>query len=241
MKERVAVITGGAGGIGRSLASTFLSAGYSVCILDSDSDRLQNMKEEAGANPSVLFLSADISSENDILDAKKSILEAYGRTDCIINNAAVSHNKPLLDLERKEWDEVLAVNLTGPFLMAKHFAAELKKVKGSIVNIASTRASMSESGTEAYSASKGGLVSLTHALSASLAPDIRVNAVSPGWIHITDEPLSEEDHRQHPAGRVGMPEDVSELALFLASGKSGFITGQNFTVDGGMTKKMMYL
>jgi NAD(P)-dependent dehydrogenase (short-subunit alcohol dehydrogenase family) len=144
---------------------------------------------------------------------------------------------------------VLAVNLTGPLLCAKHAASYLRKARGSIVNIASTRAFMSEPDTEAYSASKGGIAALTHSLAMSLGPEVRVNCISPGWIDTgswkktsrrRQETLSEADHGQHPAGRVGRPEDIASLAAFLASPQASFITGANFMVDGGMTRKMIY-
>jgi NAD(P)-dependent dehydrogenase (short-subunit alcohol dehydrogenase family) len=152
--------------------------------------------------------------------------------------------KPLAELSLAEWNRVLAVNLTGTFLLARACAPHLARRRGAIVNIASTRALMSEADTESYSASKGGLVALTHALAISLGPEVRVNAISPGWIDVREkrvnDPLSAADHAWHPGGRVGLPADVAELALFLASAGSGFVTGQNFVVDGGMARKMVY-
>jgi hypothetical protein len=148
------------------------------------------------------------------------------------------------------WNRYLATNLTGCFLMAKYCVPHLRQARGAIVNIASTRAIQSEPHTEAYSSTKGGLVALTHALAVSLGPQIRVNCVSPGWIAVSEwkkrsqrkaADLRPEDHAQHPAGRVGTPGDVAALVAFLISDKAGFITGQNFVVDGGMTRKMMYV
>ena len=173
----------------------------------------------------------------------------WGRLDVLVNNAAISRNKPLGDLTLEEWNATLAVNLTGPFLCAKHAAPHLHVNGGAIINIASTRAFMSEPNTEAYSASKGGIVALTHALAASLAPRVRVNCISPGWIETAawrmrsarrKPNLRTKDHAQHWAGRVGAPADIAALALFLASDVSGFITGANFIADGGMTRKMIY-
>jgi NAD(P)-dependent dehydrogenase (short-subunit alcohol dehydrogenase family) len=137
------------------------------------------------------------------------------------------------------WNRRIAVNLTGVFLMTKHCTPHLRRAKGSIVNIGSTRALQSEPNTEAYTASKGGVVALTHALAMSLGPQVRVNCISPGWI--AKRKLRKKDHAQHPVGRAGRPEDIGEMVAFLISDAAGFITGQNFVVDGGMTRKMIYL
>jgi NAD(P)-dependent dehydrogenase (short-subunit alcohol dehydrogenase family) len=143
-----------------------------------------------------------------------------------------------LSLER--WNRRIGVNLTGAFLMAKHAVPHLRRARGAMVNIASTRAIQSEPDTEAYSASKGGLVALTHALAMSLGPAVRVNCVSPGWI--SHQPIRRrKDHAQHPAGRVGRDPDVAELVAYLLSDAAGFVTGQNFVIDGGMTRKMIYV
>jgi NAD(P)-dependent dehydrogenase (short-subunit alcohol dehydrogenase family) len=151
--------------------------------------------------------------------------------------------KPLRQLTLAEWHRVIDVNLTAAFLLAKAAEKPLRKAKGAFVVIASTRAQMSEADTESYSASKGGLVALAHALSVSLAPDVRVNSVSPGWIATRNYgELRRKDHLQHPAGRVGKPEDVAELVAYLIDGeRSGFVTGANLTIDGGMTRKMIYV
>ena len=150
--------------------------------------------------------------------------------------------KPIGKLSLADWQRVIDVNLTAAFLFARAAEKPLRKAKGAIVTIASTRALMSEPNTEAYSATKGGLVALTHALSMSLGPDVRVNCISPGWIETGDYgKLRKKDHDQHPAGRVGKPDDIAEMAAFLLDGKrSGFVTGANFVVDGGMTRKMIY-
>ena len=140
-----------------------------------------------------------------------------------------------------EWNRRIGTNLTGVFLMTKHAAAHLRRSRGAVVNLASTRALQSEPDTEAYAASKGGVVALTHALALSLGPRVRVNCVSPGWIETKGASLSRADHAQHPVGRVGRPEDVAELVAFLLSEAAGFATGQNYVLDGGMTRKMIYI
>jgi NAD(P)-dependent dehydrogenase (short-subunit alcohol dehydrogenase family) len=157
-----------------------------------------------------------------------------------VGNAGIMVRKPVTELGLDEWRRVLDTNLTAAFLLAKHAAGHLRRARGAIVTIASTRALQSEPGTEAYSASKGGLVALTHALAVSLGPEVRVNCVSPGWIDTAGEPLSNADHEQHPAGRVGRPEDVAALVDWLLGPESGFVTGANFVLDGGMTRKMVY-
>ena len=167
-----------------------------------------------------------------------------------MNNAAIAISKPVSELTLQEWNRVIAVNLTSCFLTAKHAFQFLKANNGCIVNIASTRALMSEPDTEGYSASKGGIVALTHALAVSFAPFVRVNAISPGWIETGDQKKSraripvthsEADRMQHPVGRVGEPGDIATMIEFLLSEKATFITGQNFVIDGGITKKMIYV
>jgi NAD(P)-dependent dehydrogenase (short-subunit alcohol dehydrogenase family) len=193
---------------------------------------------------------ADVSDEAAVKTVIKETIASFRRLDTLINNAGIFISKPLSKLSLAEWNRVLGVNLTGAFLCAKYAAQHLAKSKGSIVNIASTRALMSEPDTEAYSASKGGIVALTHALALSLGPDVRVNCISPGWIDVSGwkkrrtaraARLSEMDHKQHPAGRVGRPEDIASLAAYLISPEAGFITGADFVVDGGMTRKMIYV
>ena len=157
-----------------------------------------------------------------------------------MSNAGLMIRKPIGALNLAEWNAVLATNLTATFLLVRAAEGMLRAARGSVVTIASTRAHQSEPHTESYSASKGGLLALTHALALSLGPEVRVNCVSPGWIHTGGEALRPEDHAQHPAGRVGRPEDVAALVAWLVGPESGFVTGAEFVADGGMTRKMIY-
>jgi NAD(P)-dependent dehydrogenase (short-subunit alcohol dehydrogenase family) len=245
--RKAAVVTGGAQGIGRATAELLAARGYEVVIADAD---LQAGREAAAAT-GLLFVRCDVASERSVHACIGRTLRRFGRLDALVNNAGLASPEtgPLEKLALREWNRRLAVNLTGMFLMAKHAAAPLARARGAIVNIASTRALQSEADTEAYAASKGGIVALTHALAISLGPQVRINCVSPGWIDVSARKkraarkparLSRADHAQHPAGRVGRPEDVAELVAFLLSDAAGFITGQNYVLDGGMTKKMIY-
>ena len=227
------LITGGAHGIGRGCVEHFLKSGWNVTAVD-----IQPM--ESGER--LEAVSGDTSLEATAQRAVEKTIERFGRLDALINNAGVSAlgKFSVADLPLEEWNRVIGVNLTGCFLMAKYTAPFLRKAKGAIVNIASTRAMMSDADSEAYAASKGGVVALTHALAVSLGPDVRVNCISPGWIETRKEAEhSAADRAQHPAGRVGVPQDIAELAAYLIS--AGFVTGQNVVVDGGMTKKMIYV
>jgi NAD(P)-dependent dehydrogenase (short-subunit alcohol dehydrogenase family) len=247
---KVTIITGGGQGIGKATAKHLLKQGCRLLIAEVDEEAGRETEQELKAIGAIRFLKTDVSREQDVIRLMEQTLNHFGRIDVLINNAAISRRKPVTELSLEEWNAVLAVNLTGAFLCAKHAVPYLRETKGVILNISSTRALMSEPHTEAYSASKGGILALTHALAMSLGPDIRVNSISPGWIEVSDwkkstvrqEPgLRAEDHRQHPVGRVGRPEDIASLASYLISPEAGFITGQNFIVDGGMTRKMIYL
>jgi len=189
-----------------------------------------------------LVIEGDVRDEEAAPGAVAATVRRYGRLDGIVCNAGIMIRKPLRRLALSEWRRVLDTNLTAAFLLARAAEKPLRKARGAIVTIASTRALMSEANTESYSASKGGLLALTHALAVSLGPQVRVNCVSPGWIETKDYAgLRRKDHQQHPAGRVGRPEDVAELVGWLLDGKrSGFVTGANFVIDGGMTRKMIY-
>jgi NAD(P)-dependent dehydrogenase (short-subunit alcohol dehydrogenase family) len=193
-----------------------------------------------GDTPLPLFR-CDVSREASVRACVRAVLRRFGRLDALINNAGIADpsGRPIEKLSLGEWNRKIGVNLTGVFLMTKHCTPHLRKAGGAIVNIASTRALQSEPDTEAYAAAKGGVVALTHALAMSLGPRVRVNCISPGWIAKTG--LSRKEHAQHPAGRAGRPEDIGEMIAFLISDAAGFITGQNFVVDGGMTRKMIYI
>jgi NAD(P)-dependent dehydrogenase (short-subunit alcohol dehydrogenase family) len=238
--ERVAFITGGAHGIGRGIAERLLNDGYRVAIADRNAAQLRQTVDALGAGPTLLPLRMDVSKETDIRRGIARTLKPWGRLDLLVNNAGIANPHSGLDVQK--WNQILATNLTGAFLCAKFALPALAKNRGSIVNIASTRALMSEPDTAAYSASKGGLVALTHSLAITYGPAVRVNVISPGWIATDPKAkLRPIDHRQHPVGRVGRPDDIAGLVAYLASSEAGFITGQNFVVDGGMTRKMIYV
>jgi NAD(P)-dependent dehydrogenase (short-subunit alcohol dehydrogenase family) len=235
----VALITGGAKGIGRAIARHLVFSGWQTSIIDlPDSGVRRAFARERNA----FIIEGDVRDEETAFDAVAATVHRYGRLDGVVSNAGIMIRKPLRRLKLSEWYRVLDTNLTAAFLLARAAEKPLRRARGAIVAIASTRALMSEPNTESYSASKGGLLALTHALAISLAPDIRVNCVSPGWIETKDYArLRRKDHSQHPAGRVGKPEDVAELVNWLLDGKrSGFVTGANFVIDGGMTRKMIY-
>jgi hypothetical protein len=188
-------------------------------------------------------IEGDVADENTVRDAVQQTLDRFGRLDAVVANAGIFLRRPIRRLSLDDWHRVIDTNLTATFLLARAAQRPLRSSKGSIVTIASTRTLMSEPNTESYSASKGGLLALTHALAVSFGPDIRVNCVSPGWIATSEyNRLKRKVHAQHPAGRVGKPQDIAEVVAFLVDReKSGFVTGANFVVDGGMTRKMIYL
>ncbi len=247
--RKVAIITGGGQGIGKAISQKFLQTNINVVIAEIDREAGEEWEKDYGQDGLGRFIQCDVSEEKDVINLMRKTVQIFSGIDILINNAALGINKPLRELELFEWNRVIGVNLTGAFLCSKHASEYLKSGNGSILNIASTRAFMSEADTEAYSASKGGLFALTHALAVSMAPNVRVNCISPGWIETAEwqkaknrnrPEHSEADRKQHPAGRVGIPQDVANLALFLISDNNSFITGANFIVDGGMTRKMIY-
>lgn len=248
--NKVVVVTGGGQGIGRCIATMFAKEKATVVIAECDEEAGREIEEEINAfGGHARFMNVDVTDEESIKRMVEEIDKKYGKIDCLINNAAISSNGTLFTREISAFEEVLKVNVTGPYMCCKYCVPLMIHEGCSIVNIASTRALMSEPNTEPYSASKGALLALTHSLASSLAPRIRVNAISPGWIDTSQwkkknnrkfVALREEDHKQHLTGRVGVPEDVAKAVLFLSSEEAGFISGSNFIVDGGMSVKMIY-
>jgi NAD(P)-dependent dehydrogenase (short-subunit alcohol dehydrogenase family) len=229
---RVALVSGGAKGIGAAIAARLARDGWRVVVADLDS---------GGAAPAGgRYAVCDVADEVSVSALVCSISATEERLDALVCNAGFMIRKPIAELSLAEWSSVLSTNLTSTFLLVRAAEAMLRASKGSVVTIASSRARMSEPNTESYSASKGGLVALTHALAISLGPDVRVNCVSPGWIFTKGPEPTAEDHAFHPAGRVGRAEDIAGLTAFLVGPESGFITGAEFVVDGGVTRKMIY-
>ena len=222
-KDKVVVITGGAHGIGLCMAQEFEKQGAHVCVID---------KAEGS------HYVGDIADKNVLEAFAADVLEKHGRVDVLINNA-LPITRGVGACTYEEFSYALAVGVTAPFYLAslfeKHFAPG-----ASIINISSSRDRMSQPHTESYTAAKGGIAALTHALAASLAGRVRVNSISPGWIDTDYTVYEGPDAAQQPAGRVGNPQDIAQMALFLASDKAGFITGENICIDGGMTKLMIY-
>lgn len=250
MNPRTAVITGGAQGIGKAIVRRLLGKGIHVFMADIDREAGEETSHEYAALGLLTFVETDVADETQVQRLALTVSDTADGLDLLVNNAAIGRGGPVTELALADWNRVIGVNLTGPFLCAKHLAPLLRARKGAIVNVASTRAFMSEPNTEAYSASKGGIAALTHALAASLGPDIRVNCISPGWIETESwrktsakrtPVLTDTDHAQHPAGRVGRPDDIAAMVEFLAFGESGFMTGANVVIDGGMTRKMIYV
>ncbi|MCW8330864.1 SDR family oxidoreductase [Photobacterium sp. SDRW27] len=239
MTNKVVLVTGGASGIGKGICNLLAAENVTVLAVDVNEDAGFALVSE---NPRIRFRQADVTSESEMTAVVTDLQEQFGRLDGLVNNAAIAtpYNAPLEELDLYDWNKVIATNLTAPLMVTKICIPMLKSSKGAIVNISSTRAEQSEPNTEAYSASKGGLVALTHALASSVGPEVRVNCVSPGWIDTAGEPLRSIDHNQHLTGRVGDVRDIAAMVKFLLDQDASFITGQNFTVDGGMTKKMIY-
>ena len=251
-KGKVGIVTGGGQGIGKGIVKRLLEEGMSVVIAEIDEEAGQETELQMKGLGPVRFVRTDVRDEDSIRDLASLTVQEFGSLDYLVNNAGIARAEqgPIEKLNLEDWNRMISTHLTGSFLCVKHTSPYLRRARGAIVNIASTRAFQSEPNTEAYAAAKGGIVALTHALAISLGPDVRVNCIAPGWIDVrnwkkgirTPQPdLRPIDHAEHPVGRVGKPEDIASLTAFLLSDQAGFITGQTFTADGGMTRKMIYV
>ena len=222
-QNKVAVVTGGAKGIGRAIAQAFEKEGAAVCIID--------------LLPNGYYV-GDLADQAVLEDFAQKVLRDYGHVDYLVNNA-LPLMKGLDTCSYGEFDYALRVGVAAPFYLTKLFAPHFAP-GGAIVNISSSRDRMSQPQTESYTAAKGGIAALTHALAVSLAGRVRVNSISPGWIDTAYTVYEGPDAVQQPAGRVGNPMDIAHMVLYLCSDKAGFITGENICIDGGMTRQMIY-
>jgi NAD(P)-dependent dehydrogenase (short-subunit alcohol dehydrogenase family) len=242
--EKRVFITGGASGIGKAIVKAFSNAGYRVAFCDIDS---HNAEITALETKSKYFV-VDVCKADELEACMDYMFSEWGDIDIVINNVGVGNFKPITECTVDDFDEVISTNLRPVFITSRKLAIHrkdklIKNKFGRIINLCSTRYLMSEAGTEGYSASKGGIYSLTHSLAISLSEyNITVNSISPGWIeNYNYDTLKEEDHLQHPSRRVGKPEDIARMALFICDEENDFINGENITIDGGMTKKMIYI
>ena len=242
-KRRV-FITGGAEGIGKAIVEAFCLSGDQVAFCDINEIAGQETAKATGS----IFHKVDVSDKDVLESCMQRILSEWNDIDIIVNNVGISQFSSITETSVEDFDKILSINLRPVFITSRLLAIHRKEQSspnpyGRIINICSTRYLMSESGSEGYAASKGGIYSLTHALALSLSEwNITVNSIAPGWIQTHDyDQLRPEDHSQHPSRRVGKPEDIARMCLFLCEEHNDFINGENITIDGGMTKKMIYL
>ncbi|SER83978.1 hypothetical protein SAMN04487944_11120 [Gracilibacillus ureilyticus] len=235
-QDKTVIVTGGSHGIGLAVSKAYLEEGASVIIADKEEPDL--------IHDHLHYIKTDVSVPDDISQLFSEADQHFKQIDILINNAGISKFSSFYDLSIEEWDNVLNTNLRSAFLCAQAAARRMRDNPdgGSLVHISSTRAFMSEPNTESYAASKGGIYALSHALAMTLQDDgITSNSISPGWIETKDyEQLRSVDHQQHPSKRVGKPEDIARACLFLTDPRNNFINGENFIIDGGMTRKMIY-
>ncbi len=241
-KGKVCVVTGGANGIGRCISLTFAKAGAHVAIIDLDKDQGEKVLVDITAQGvKGIFFCGDIAKKETLDKFAEEVIRTYGNIDYLINNACLSRSGILSGCDYEDFNDVLNVGITAPYMLSKLFLHAFA-AGGAIVNISSTRSTMSQADTESYTAAKGGISALTHALAISLAGKVRVNSVSPGWIDVADNNVShtQPDKSQHPVKRIGKASDIARAVMFLCDAQNDFITGENITVDGGMTKQMTY-
>ncbi len=230
--NKTVIVTGASHGIGNSIATHFAAKCARVIGLD-----IQPVKIDG-----VEYRKCDVGSFDEVMTTFKEIHDDYGAIHALINNAGISTFKSIWEVDENEWDQVLDTNLKSVFICSREAARYMTEDIRSIINMTSTRAFMSEPNTETYSASKGGIFALTHSLAATFNDqEIRVNSIAPGWIHTGNiEELRDVDHQQHWSKRVGNPSDIARACLFLSNPDNSFITGECLTIDGGMTRKMIY-
>ncbi|MBR2062439.1 MAG: SDR family oxidoreductase [Anaerotignum sp.] len=222
-RDKVVVVTGGVKGIGKCICEEFEKAGAKVCVIDILD------------NP---YFVGDIAVEKNLRQFADKVIAEHGKVDILVNNA-MPFMRGIDSCSFEEFNHALKVGVTAPFYLTKLFLPYFAE-GASIINMSSSRDRMSQPFTESYTAAKGGIAALTHALAVSLAGKVRVNSISPGWIDTDYEEYDGADAAQHPVGRVGNPMDIANMVLFLCSDKAGFITGENICIDGGMTKQMIY-
>jgi NAD(P)-dependent dehydrogenase (short-subunit alcohol dehydrogenase family) len=230
-KGKIAVITGGSNGIGKKIAQEFKSNDVRVAIIDKEDNAVE----------CDLFYKGDISEENTLVSFSTQVLKEFGKIDYLINNACLSKKGLWSNCSYQDFNYVLKVGIAAPYTLTRLFMEHFNP-DAAIVNISSTRAKMSQPDTESYSAAKGGISALTHAMAISLSGKVRVNSISPGWINSSEknENFNKYDYQQHPVKRIGTVTDIANLVLFLCSPRSSFINGENITIDGGMSRLMIY-